>query len=101
MGLVLQPSLDEHTRDEIIAHVEQVRARRMLAALVHAQGVMEKNAEKMSVIERKLQMQFDGLRREIETLDRMDAKIAQRLSKIAELQHEHAMIVAYGAENER
>lgn len=98
MGLVLQPSLDEHSREDIIAHVEQVRARRMLAALVYSQGVTEKNAERMGVTERKLQMQFEGLAREIAQLDKYDALVNKRLVKIAELQHEFNMLATYGIE---
>ena len=98
MALVLQPSLDEQSRDEIIAHVEQVRARRMLAALIYSQSVQERNAETMSVTERKLEMQFTGLAREIAQLDKYDEKVQARLVKIAELQHEYYRLVTFGIE---
>lgn len=98
MALVLQPSLDEHSRDEIIAHIETVRARRMLAALVHAQSVQERNAEAVSVIERKLEALYTGLAREIAHLDKYDAMIQKRLVKIAELQHEYNILVTFGEE---
>jgi hypothetical protein len=98
MALVLQPSLDEHSREEIIAHIEQVRARRMLAALIYSQSVTERNAVSANVIERKLEMQFTGLAREIAQLDKYDAMISKRLTKIAELQHEYNLLITFGIE---
>ena len=98
MALVLQPSLDEHSREEIIAHIEQVRARRLMAALIYAQGAQEKRAEEASVIERKLIMEFERLARNIEQLDKYDRMATERLEKIAVLQHEYNLLVTFGVE---
>jgi molybdenum-dependent DNA-binding transcriptional regulator ModE len=92
MPLILQPSLDEHTREQIEAHVEEVRARRMVAVIVFNEGKKAKLENELNGVNRKLIQQYSMLEKEIEQLDRLDAKLSKRLEVIAALQQEGGVV---------
>lgn len=92
MPLILQPSLDEHTREEIEAHVEEVRARRMVAVIEYNAGKQAKLENELNSVNRKLIQQYTMLGKEIEQLDRLDARLSKRLETIAALQQEGGVV---------
>lgn len=92
MPLILQPSLDEHTREQIEAHVEEVRARRMVAVIEFNAGKQAKLENELNSVNRKLIQQYTMLGKEIEQLDRLDAKLSKRLETIAALQQEGGVV---------
>jgi cell shape-determining protein MreC len=96
MALVLQPSLDEHTREEIEAHVQVVQARRMVAAIEYMQGVAERIEDSTNKLSGQLSQHYTQLNKEIQRLDRALAAVESRLVKIAEVQHEYHQQMQYG-----
>lgn len=98
--LELVPHLNEMTRTQIEAHVEQVQVRRMAAALVYAQGQAERNAEAFDKASRMVQQEFTMLGRELESLDKQIAKVEKRLEKIAVLQQRANQFLEAGLETD-
>lgn len=92
MPLVLQPSLDEHSRQEIEDHVAAVQARRMVAAIEYHKGITDKIDAESDKIFRKLKQQYEMLGKELERLDKADEAIQKRMQAIAILQQEAGVL---------
>lgn len=86
--LVLQPTFDDKTRAEIEAHIAEVRARRMQAAVEHAIGVNLKLEHEANVYQRRIAQQLEMLSKELVQMDKLDARIAKRLENIEILYQE-------------
>jgi hypothetical protein len=82
MPLVIQPSIKDVTREELEAHIEDVRLRRMLAAV----QLQETRNQKLAAISGKLRRQIAGqcemLEKEIIRLDNALERVEQRAHRI-------------------
>lgn len=70
MPLILAPSFDDHTREEVEAHLEIVRARRIAAALEYQQSTMTKLIEEDQGLGNKLIRNYEQLGKSLQRLDR-------------------------------
>lgn len=92
MPLVLAPSFDEHTREQVEAHVAAVQARRMLAAMEYHTGKNAKLTHESDKIRLRVEKQYDMLRREIEALEKAENKVNDRLAGLEHLMNELGLI---------
>lgn len=88
MPLVLAPSYDDHTRQEIESHLVQVRARRMVAAIEYANNVNEKLQHESDKIQRRMSKEYEMLGKELVNLEKCEEKVQDRLTKIESLRQE-------------
>jgi len=86
--LVLMPTLDNLSRDEVEAYIETVRAKRMVATLEFFQTKNRKVELKQSKIGQRIQGKLDMLEREIDKLEAAENKVSTRLAEIEQLKHE-------------
>jgi hypothetical protein len=68
--LVLQPSFDDKSRAEIEAHLEQVRARRMVAAIAYEEAKRLKMDHEAEQMKRRLAVKVSRLEKALETVDK-------------------------------
>lgn len=87
-ALVLYPSIDALTREQLEQHLETVRAKRMVAAIEYTQGQNAKLERAATVIERRLRAQYDMLAKEIGAVDKACEKMDKRLNTIEALKSE-------------
>jgi molybdenum-dependent DNA-binding transcriptional regulator ModE len=80
MPLVLAPSFDDHTREQVEAHLEIVRLRRIAGALEYAQGKMLKLESEDNLLGNKLIRNYDQLGKTLQRLDRELEKVEQYLN---------------------
>lgn len=92
MPLVLAPSFDEHTREQVEAHVTAIQARRMVAAIEHYQGVQQKLSYESEKIQKKMTRQYEMLGKELERLENAENKVLERLETLEALRQEYALI---------
>lgn len=92
MPLDLQPSYSTMTREQIEEHLTQVRLRRLQASIVFHEGQNVKFGRQLTVLDRRIQQQYEMLGKEIARLDQLDEKIMDRLVKLESLQQEAEMI---------
>lgn len=88
MPLILRPSYDDLTRQEIEEHLEGVRSRRMVAAMEFNEGQTAKLEHESEVIQRRIKQQYELLGKDITRADTLDEKIQERLAKIETLRQE-------------
>lgn len=107
MPLILAPSFDEHTREQVEAHVAEVQARRMLAAIEYHQGKETKLQHESDKIQARIARQYELLKKELDALDKAENKVQDRLAGLTHLLNElgltHDMIELHQtpAEEER
>ena len=82
MPLILQPALPDQTRAEVEAHLEAVRARRMVAAIAYHEGKNAKYRNESDRIQRQMKSQYEQLGKEIAALDKNIEKVETRVAKI-------------------
>lgn len=92
MPLVLAPSFDEHTREQVEAHVAAVQARRMLAAMEYHHGKNAKLTHESDKIRLRVEKQYEMLKREIEALEKAENKVNDRLAGLEHLMNELGLI---------
>lgn len=92
MPLILTPSFDEHTRQQIEAHLEEVRARRLVAALEFEEGRKGKIAKQADKVARQMQAQYKMLKKELIRLEGAETKVQERLTKLTHLLNEHGLL---------
>jgi hypothetical protein len=92
MPLVLQPELLSKSRDEIESHLEEIRARRMVAAIEYNAGKEAKLAHESDKLQRKVKGECEMLGKEIMALDRALWKVEQRLIRVEGLRQELGVI---------
>ena len=80
------------TREQIEAHLEQVRSRRMLAAMEYHQGQQLKFIAEQAKIERRMRVEYERLSKDLEKLDALDEKIQARMNKLTALLQETQVI---------
>lgn len=92
MPLVIQPDIHSVTREQLEAHLTEVRARRMLAAM----ALIETQNQKLAYLDDKLRRQIMGqnemLEKEILRLDAMLEKVEARMEKIEMLKSDAAQV---------
>jgi hypothetical protein len=86
--LVLMPTLDNLSRDEVEAYIETVRAKRMVATLEFFQTKNRKVELRQSKIGQRIQGKLDMLEKEIDRLEVAENKVSTRLAEIEQLKHE-------------
>jgi len=92
MPLVLAPSFDDHTREQIETHIAEVQARRMSAAVEYHTGKDAKLAHESSKIQQRIARQYDMLGKELEQLDKVMEKVENRLAGLTHLKNELGMV---------
>lgn len=92
MPLILAPSFNSSTREEVEDHLEQVRELRLMAALEYQQGKELKLEKELDHNERRLATAYDQLGKAIIRLDREIEKIQEYLDK-CEMLHDEVGLV--------
>jgi len=92
MPLVLAPSFDDHTREEIEAHLDLVRAKRMEAAVEYHTGINAKLSYESEKIQKRMQAKYDMLVKEMGQLDRIMEKVVDRLAEIEHYKNELGLL---------
>jgi putative alpha-1,2-mannosidase len=77
MPLVLAPSFDDHTREQVEAHIDQVRLRRIAGALEYQQSRMLKLENYDHQITDKLARTYEKLGKSLMRLDRELEKVEE------------------------
>lgn len=90
--LILQPTIRDCTREQVEAHIEQVRNRRMLAAIEFHNTKNMKLSQAGGKIQDRLDKQLDMLEKEIGNLERAEIKVTDRLNTIEALKQELGVI---------
>jgi hypothetical protein len=75
MPLVLAPSFDDHTREQVEAHLEQVRLRRIAGALEYQQSKMLRLEKDNNSVTNKLMRNYEQMGKALLRLDRELEKI--------------------------
>jgi hypothetical protein len=70
MPLILSPSFDDHTREEVEAHLDQVRIRRLAAAMEFQQSRLFKLEKEEGELQARLIRNYDQLGRVLIRIDR-------------------------------
>lgn len=92
MPLVLASSFDEHTREQIEAHVSAVQARRMIAAIEHYQGVQRKLTQESNKVQLKMSRNYEMLGKELERLEKAENAVLARLETLEALRQQVELI---------
>jgi hypothetical protein len=79
MPLILAPSFDDHTREQVEAHLEQVRLRRLAGALEYQQSKALKLERENNNVTVKLANTYEKLGKALMRLDNELEKIEQYL----------------------
>lgn len=87
-SLDLVPTIDDQSIEAYRAHVEALRARRMVAAVEYFEGQKQKFEKRTDVLARKLVQQYTMLAKEIGSADRALAKLDLRLVNVDGLKAE-------------
>jgi enoyl-[acyl-carrier-protein] reductase (NADH) len=94
MTIKLYPELSDLTREEIEAHIELVRARRVVAALEYVAGQNLKLTYEAEKIQKKIKMAYERLGRAIQKLDAADEQVQKHMIEIEELKQELGFTVS-------
>jgi len=92
MPLILAPSYDDHTREEIEAHLEQVRTRRIAAALAYQHGKMVRLEGQQESLDMRLGKHYASLGRYIDQLDKAMDKVERQLAVCQTLHNESGFV---------
>lgn len=92
MPLILAPSFDEHTREQIEQHIDLVRTRRMEAAVTYHTGINAKLSYESDKIQRRVEQKYEMLLKEIGQLDRIIEKVENRLAEIEHFKNELGLL---------
>ena len=95
--LVLQPTIAEMTTEQLEAHLEYVRARRIVAAMEYIEGRHLKYDALADKVRRKLSGQYEMLEKELERLDRALDITERRVEAIEVLRQEYGLLTEYGS----
>jgi hypothetical protein len=97
MALVLQPTLEEMTTEELERRIESVRARRIVAAMEYVAGQNLKLETEKDKIHRKLKGHYEMLAKELDRCDRAIYALDQRVAAIEMLRQEAGLLNQYSA----
>ena|SRR5579864_8417058 len=93
MPLVLAPSFDDHTREQVEAHLDQVRIRRLAGALEYQQSKMLRLEKDNNTVTNKLIRNYEQLGKALTRLDRELEKIEAYLNACQMLRTEADLTV--------
>jgi len=88
MPLILAPSFDDHTRQQVEEHLDMVRVRRLSAALEYAQGRMIKLEKEDGNLKQRLDRNYDQLGKSLKRLDTEIEKVKNYLNACQMLRQE-------------
>lgn len=88
MPLVLAASFDDHTREQIEAHVAEVHVRRMAAAIEYHQGKENKLQYESDKIQKRMAQKYVMLQKELIALEKAEIKVQDRLAELTHLYNE-------------
>jgi hypothetical protein len=80
MPLVLAPSFDDHTREEVEAHLEQVRLRRLAGAMEYHQSKMLRLERESGTLSNKLARNYEALGKALLRIDNDIVKVEEYLN---------------------
>jgi hypothetical protein len=92
MTLVLAPSYDDHTREQVEAHLDVVRSNRMVAAIEYHAGRKAKLEHESDKIRLRIEKQYAMLGKEIDGLEKAEEKVLKRLETLEALKQEVGLI---------
>ena len=95
VALVLQPTLDDMTEDELEQRIEQVRARRIVAAMTYIEGQHLKHEAELDKAERKMVAHYEMLGKEFERPDKAIVACERRVKAITILKQEVGVMEDY------
>lgn len=92
MALVLVPSINEKSMDEVMQHIEEVRARRLVAAMEYVAGKNAQIQYESEKLQKKILGAYEKLGKALERLDKADEDIQKYLQAVQILQQEHGFL---------
>lgn len=92
MPLVLAPSFDDHTREQVEQHLEIVRIRRLAAAMEYQQAKQTKLEAEGNSIANKLERNWEQLGKTLARLDRELEKAEEYVAKCTMLKTELGLV---------
>jgi hypothetical protein len=94
-SLVLQPTIEEMTTEELEQRIQAARARRIVAAMEYAAGQELKLEVEKDKIHRKLKGQYEMLEKELDRCDRCLYALENRVAAIEMLRQEAGLLESY------
>lgn len=92
MPLVLAPSFDDHTREQIEQHIREVQARRMVAAIEYHSGKDSKLKGESQKLQNRIDFKYEMLRKELAAFDKAHEKLENRLAELEHLKNELGLV---------
>lgn len=96
MALVLQPTLEDMSTEELELRIQTVRARRIVAAMEYVAGQSLKLETEKDKIHRKLKAHYEMLAKELDRCERAIYALEQRVAAIEQLRQEAGLLEEYG-----
>lgn len=93
MPLVLAPSFDDHTREQVEAHLEQVRLRRLAGALEFQQSRMLRLEKDSNEVANRLIRNYEQMGKALMRLDKELDRVERYLQLCQTLRSEADLIV--------
>lgn len=93
MPLVLSPSFDDNTREQIEAHIADVQSKRMLATMEYHAGKHAKLSHESDKIQARVARQYELLGKELNVLEKAENKVIDRLAGLEHLKNELGLIM--------
>ncbi len=90
--LVLAPSFDDHTREQVEEHLEVVRMRRIAAAVEYASSRMTKLENEEGSLGARLSRNYDMLGKALDRLDKDMVAVETYLQKCEMLKSEMDLV---------
>lgn len=92
MPLVLAPSFDDHTREEVEAHLDLVRVRRIAAAMEYQQTRLNKLEVEDAALRSKLFRNYQQLGKALERLDKDIERVESYLANCVNVKNELGLV---------
>lgn len=92
MSLILAPSFDEQTREQIELHLGNIRARRMSAAIEYNEGVQAKLHHESDKVQARHARAYEMLKKKLDTLAKSLDAAEDQLAKCESLRQELGLI---------
>lgn len=92
MPLVLAPSFDDQTREQIEEHLRAVQARRMLGAMEFHSGKNAKFKHESSKLQARLDAKYLMLGKELIALEKAENKLIDRLAELEHIKNELGLV---------
>jgi precorrin-3B methylase len=95
VALVLQPTLEEMTTEELEMRLQTIRARRVVAAMEYVAGQNLKLEAEKDKLHRKLKSHYEMLGKELDRCDRAIYALENRVAAIEMLRQEVGLMEDY------